>query len=98
MALRHARAILDALRCQRANIRRIWRARTDVVDPDLPMYSYLRTHFALSTVRRRRWFWSHGYRISRPRLRVQGFSTAEQALSQMLSRWLADGVLVSTQP
>ena len=54
---------VNPLRCQRANIRRIWCARTDVVDPDLPMDSYLRTHFALSTVRRRRWFWSHGYAV-----------------------------------
>src|SRR6202035_5038225 len=29
------------LRCQRANSRRIWRARTDLVDPILPMDSYL---------------------------------------------------------
>jgi len=32
---------VNPLRCQRANIRRICRARTDVVDPILPMDSYL---------------------------------------------------------
>ena len=38
---------VSPLRCQRTNTRRISRARGDVVDPDLPMDSYLRTHSAL---------------------------------------------------
>jgi hypothetical protein len=54
---------VNPLRCQRANTRRISRARTDVVDPILPIDSYLRTHSARSADRRRRWNWSHGYEI-----------------------------------
>ena len=58
---------IGKLRCQRAKTRRIWPARTDVVDPKLPMDSYLRTHSALSADRRGRCTWSPGYVLPWPR-------------------------------